>query len=162
MLYGMEPAESDWYTQGGFWLSVAGVAVSAIGLGATYYQVRKARKSADAARDAAELTRQQSQDAFRYYLAAALHRQLVEVAGFVTTSRWDFASLRCEDIGAIVAQLTRPEVADEYRYFARLFRDKVASDTRRVGVKRWNDLMISTQRRVDEITSPFANKGSGP
>ena len=47
MLYAMEPIDADWYTQGGFWLSVAGVAVSTVGLAATYYQVRKARKSAD-------------------------------------------------------------------------------------------------------------------
>ena len=156
MLYAMEPAESDWYTLSGFWLSLAGVAVSAIGLGATYYQVRKARKSADAAREAAESTRRESHAGFRRYLAATVHRQLAEVTTFVNSTRWELAALRCEDIGAIVAQLTGVEVADEYRYFARLFREKMEAENRRVGLVRWSKLVLTTQRKVDEITSPFA------
>ena len=98
-LFAMEPAESDWYTQAGFWLSVAGVAVSTIGLAATYYQVRKARKSADAARDAAKATLRDSQKSFRRYLAAVVQRQLAEVETFVADERWELASIRCEEIG---------------------------------------------------------------
>ena len=108
MLYAMEPAEADWYTLPGFWLSLAGVAVSTIGLAATYYQVRKARKSADAARDATEASRRENHEGFRRYLAATVYRQLAEAETFVIGGQWAFARIRCGDLATTFAQLTRP------------------------------------------------------
>ena len=44
MLYAMEPAEADWYTWYSFVFSVAGVAVSVVGLSATLWEVVKTPK----------------------------------------------------------------------------------------------------------------------
>lgn len=159
MLYAMEPTEADWYTQAGFWLSVAGIVVGSVGLGATYYQVRKARKSADAARDAAELARGESVVSFRRYLAAVAHRQSAEVEGFVFNNRWELAGFRCEDIAATFAQLGEAESADEYRYFSTVFRAKSANSIRRVGDKRWANQVLRSKRLLDHLTAPFEIKG---
>ena len=155
MLYAMEPADADWYTQAGFWLSVAGIVVSWVGLSATLWQVVKARRSADAARDAAELTRREGQASFRRYLAATVHRQLSEVESYVVTERWELASIRCEDVAAIFAQLAKPEIADEFRYFARVYRGKIVKPSQRVGLQRWVALMLNTKRQIDLLTAPF-------
>ncbi len=159
MLYAMEPTEADWYTQAGFWLSVVGVAVSTIGLAATYYQVRKARKSADAARDAAEATLRVSHASFRRYLATVAHRQSAEVEGFVSNSRWELAGFRCEDIAATFAQLGETASADEYRYFSTVFRDKIENAGRRVGQKRWATQALRSKKLLDHLTAPFEIKG---
>ena len=156
----MEPAESDWYTQAGFWLSVAGVAVSTIGLSATYYQVRKARKSADAARDAAEATRVESHAGFRRYLVAGVHRQLTETEAFVIEQQWAFARLRCQDLATTFAQLACPELAKEYRYFANLFRDKTATPTKRFVQSRWDKLVTLSKQNLDTLTNPFQTGGA--
>jgi len=157
MLYAMEPVESDWYTQAGFWLSLAGVAVSAIGLGATYYQVRKARKSADAARDAAEATRRDSHDGFRRYFGATIHRQLAEVLrGFVFENNWALAKLRCEDIAAIFAQLSEADSPTDYRRFATLFRDKISKPNKKFVRQTWDELIAQSNRKIDQLLNSFA------
>ena len=156
MLYAMEPIDADWYTRGGFWLSVVGVAVSTVGLAATYYQVRKARKSADAARDAAEATLRDSLESFRRYLAAVMHRQLAEVETFVTEERWGLASIRCEDIALSFAQLAEPMVVDEFRYFSRTFRAKSVKANSRYGVDRWATLLLDAKKQLDTLIAPFA------
>ena len=159
MLYALEPAESDWYTQAGFWLSVTGVAVSAIGLAATYYQVRKARKSADAARDSAEASRVESYVSFRRYLATIAHRQSAEIEVFVADKRWGLVSFRREDIAARFAQLGEPDIADEYRYFSTVYGDKAGNVGRRVGQKRWVSQVLRSKRLLDQLTAPFEIKG---
>ena len=159
MLYAMEPTEADWYTQAGFWLSVAGIVVGSVGLAATYYQVWKARESADAARKASELTRNESKASFRRYLAATIHRQLSELEGFVTNQEWRVAKIRCDDMAGILAQLPEPLLSNDYRGFLVFFDDKTLDSTKKLDKRKWNKLIIRTKNKVDLLNAPFDISG---
>ncbi len=155
MLYAMEPVDADWYTQVGFWLSVVGILVSSIGLGATYCQVRKARKSADAARDAAELTRTESKASFNRYLAATVHRHLSEVEGFVVAENWLSTVLRCDDMAGLLTLLSEQIMTDEYMSFSVLFRETLTKARKQLVMIKWYDLTTRTKRRIHSLTAPF-------
>jgi hypothetical protein len=153
----MEWFTPDWYTVWGFWLSVAGFVLGGIGLGVTFWQALMARRAADAAREAAEQTRRESEASFRRFLAVTLHHQLHELGNLVAGLRWDLAILRCEDVAYLIEFVPEPAIASEFRLFATKFRTANPLTSKKTA---WNKLLNSAKQRVADLANPFPTQGT--
>ena len=154
MLYAMEPAESDWYTKWGFWLSVVGVAVSWLGLALTYWQVLKVRRATEAAKAMYD----HNLASVNRYFATVLHRQLSEVQDYVASQKWDFAALRCEDIAAGLAVIGNEVLVAEFRAFVPIY-GKISGPR---SVRQWKALLANANKVVDNAIAPFGSGNQTP
>jgi hypothetical protein len=147
MLYALEPREADWYTVWGFWIGAVSFLLGGVGLALTYWQVLKVRRASDAAKAMFD----QNLASVNRYFATVLHRQISEVQDYVTSEKWDFAALRCEDIAAGLAVIGNEDLVAEFRAFVPIY--KKISGPR--SVRQWKALLAKANKVVDHAIAPF-------
>jgi hypothetical protein len=151
-----EPFSNDWYTGWGFWLSLFSLLIGAVGLGITYWQVKRTLRAAEAAKDAAEQTEKQSVVSFRKFAAWILARQLAELEQSYNQEKWELASSRAEDIAILLAQLVPgSSLPTQFRNFSADFLKKTRQPNARIIRKDWLALMQSTKSTLDNLNAPF-------
>jgi hypothetical protein len=149
-------------------VNLIGFAITILSLYIAYFQIRKMTTAAEAARDAAEQTRNQNRDQFRQYVASTLRRFLTELRLFVDTESWDRAALRLDDVAeqlsqlALIADPANPGTMGISREIAAAARDwantcrKIKSQKARLVRSKFDQYVHRVHGSIDSICGPFA------
>jgi hypothetical protein len=176
-LFALDPWWSDFYTVGGFVAGVLGCIVGVAGFAYTIYQVRKVKAAAEAARDAATKTLQESKASYERFVGDFGSQLLSELRRAVQDGDWKVASFRAHDLAELLASLhpsgneeedtARSEIVREFRAFGDLFAamDKKEKKPARLPAKsqkeKWEPLLASSHQQLDRLRRPFRERTDG-
>ena len=149
-----------------FWrdiVSVVSAVVTVVGFLVAYWQLRKTRSAALAAKDAAIRAVEESRGRFRKFILSNLFRFLTEARLHVNEKKWEMAAIRLGDVADQVSQLAdvdhewRP-LLSEIRHWEETLRGRTSRGVR-FAPRKWADLLTRLQSKIDRDHGPFKDKG---
>jgi len=140
-------------------IALGSLVVTVIGFILAYWQIRKTKTAAYAAREAANRSYEETRSQYHRYVLSNASRLLTETRAYAASEHWDKTVLRLRDLAEQISQLAAtdddwPSLMEELRKWeARLS----ASDSPKVSKKTWADLMTRLQAKIDSRQGPFKN-----
>lgn len=135
--------------------ALASTIVTLVGFIIAYWQIRKTKSAALAAKDAADRSFGESRRHFQKYVLSNILRSLAEAKILVAAQARDKAAMRLNDLGDQISQLADTDegwqiLLSEVRYWETVFRGN-----RRIATKKWDDLVDRLQAKIDSVHGPF-------
>jgi hypothetical protein len=138
-------------------ISLGSLVVTVVGFVLAFWQIRKTKSAADAARDAAIRAYDENRGLYRRFVLSCATRFLVEARFYADSEHWDRASLRLRDVGDQVSQLldADPDWQDLLAELRRLDAALGANPKPKFTGKRWVTLIERLQAKIDSHHGPF-------
>jgi hypothetical protein len=142
-------------------VSIASLAVTAIGFAVALWQIRRATSAAIAAEKAADRALRESQKSFHRYTAANAHRYVSEVKIHIRNTAWPLSAARLADLADHAAQLDN-EDASWKQIAGQLRKCEGACDGQSdpasqtpFATDKWEKFILKLQARIDAYSGPF-------
>jgi hypothetical protein len=166
ILFALEPFWNDFFTAGGFFVTLVGFGVTIWQLWETKKQAREAKSAADAAREAAERVANESRREFQKLVAAYAHQLATRVRELVENRDWAAAVQRTNDLADQLALLgpLNPDaapMANELRIWAGQFAGRQRVKRPPTWTQdlhdKWGEFWRLLQGKIDRMRAPFTD-----
>jgi hypothetical protein len=149
MLFALHPVWNDFFTVAGFFVGVIGFAV-------TIWQLRRTRSAAQAAKQAALQTLNETRVAYDRFIAGIAYKYFAELRMYADSKQWHLALLRCDDLADLLSQQKVQDLAvaatmRQLREFSRVFVDMRDLTRMKFSRKKWDIAVTSIHTLVDGI-----------